>query len=67
MTNYQLSLLNFLRMKRDFPELNHIGHEPKPTPEALMNGVPEDAPMERLTPWKQRRDAEREFYRLDPH
>lgn len=63
MTEYQLMLLRFLRMKQEFPHLKHDGHEPMPYAENVSNGVPDDAPTERLLHRVQRRRAELEFYR----
>lgn len=61
MTTYQLSLLRFWLMKRDFPQLNHAGHEPKATWDNATSR-PHPAFM-RESPLKQRTAALREFER----
>lgn len=67
MTEYQILYLRFLRMKADFPELRHDGHEPSA---GVMSTLPE-TPEGRIrypSVWDsraevQRREVEREFYR----
>lgn len=73
MTEFQLMHLRFLRMTQDMPHLNHRGHEPKATIEALINPSPAEAVglfilrgEDMFTRDGQRKVAEREFYRLDP-
>lgn len=67
MTEYQLQYLRFLRMREEFPELNHRGHEPGLNWDALLNGC-ESLPRPHRDIFDtryQRFLAEREFYRLE--
>lgn len=68
MTTFQLMTLRFLRMKEEFPHLNHRGHEPtgalssmrevdQEVVRAIWNGLHEGSLQD------QRERAEREFYR----
>lgn len=63
MTEYQLQYLRFLRMKEEFPELNHRGHEPVPTWQNVSNGAIENHDGTAFLNWEQRKVVEFEFYR----
>lgn len=63
MTEYQLLLLRFLRMTQDMPHLNHKGTEPT----ATIQNLTWIGNRSILGPVidHQKREALREFYRLD--